>query len=213
MPRTGHDPPCSRSWPGRCYFNPRAPYGARPGFALITVWNIWISIHVPRTGHDDALFHLSHHRGISIHVPRTGHDRGAGRCGESTGISIHVPRTGHDEMRIVHEVQYMIFQSTCPVQGTTSAYELRLLVMGFQSTCPVQGTTSEIRKNRRRKCDFNPRAPYRARRDGTGAHCRRYPFQSTCPVQGTTRKQTRFCGLKKFQSTCPVQGTTAKMHK
>ena len=119
VPPTGHDPPCSRSWPGRCYFNPRAPYGARPGFALITVWNIWISIHVPRTGHDDALFHLSHHRGISIHVPRTGHD--LSRCSGSPAALL------------------------------------------FQSTCPVQGTTGRQRQRKTGHGDFNPRAPYRAR--------------------------------------------------
>ena len=163
VPRTGHDHTIDGDTTMLMIFQSTCPVqgttrgraGGRRGAE--------ISIHVPRTGHDDALFHLSHHRGISIHVPRTGHDRGAGRCGESTGISIHVPRTGHDEMRIVHEVQYMIFQSTCPVQGTTrTSYANTAGSTNFNPRAPYRARR-QIKLNLPRASNFNPRAPYRAR--------------------------------------------------
>ena len=56
-------------------------------------------------------------------------------------ISIHVPRTGHDEERDIDVITEEIFQSTCPVRGTTPAVHGRWVT----------------------HYHFNPRAPYGAR--------------------------------------------------
>ena len=83
----------------------------------------------------------------------------------SDRISIHVPLAGHD---IIYNVPFSlgknfnprapcgarpgrtilrcsaaeIFQSTCPLRGTTKADVIAILAAVFQSTCPLRGTTS-----------------------------------------------------------------------
>ena len=52
---------------------------------------------MPREGHDDfELYYQVTGFFISIHVPREGHDGGDGKWLNILGISIHVPREGHD---------------------------------------------------------------------------------------------------------------------
>ena len=125
------------------------------------------------------------------------------------GISTHVPRTGHDERVIRTQTRPAVFQPTCPVRGTT-----------FDSHLGDSRTS-----------DFNPRAPYGARRSGRGvgqraggisthvprtghdrtAHSGRKGniiFQPTCPVRGTTTMAQLSHAAPIFQPTCPVRGTT-----
>ena len=169
-------------------FNPRAPYGARRQ-AYITQQVIFeISIHVPRTGHDSLYtttsaiccrfqstcpvrgttaltLRLRLDRAISIHVPRTGHDRGARRVHNAEIISIHVPRTGHDWLGGLSRRSTLIFQSTCPVRGTTSRRTRgRWRSQNFNPRAPY-GARRRFRRFRHRVFPyFNPRAPYGARR-------------------------------------------------
>ena len=103
----------------RTYFNPRAPYGARPVQRADVGHVDGISIHAPLTGHDRTGDDDLQRHGISIHVPRTGHDGNGVGDGVEQGISIHVPRTGHDLPGHVVHVVLPGFQSTCPVRGTT----------------------------------------------------------------------------------------------
>ena len=101
-------------------FKPRAPYGAR--LAL----------------RGDQL-HVVH---ISNHVPRTGHDHLPSASPRPERISNHVPRTGHDACSTPSVMPGGIFQTTCPVRGTTPA-GCKLCSSAFH---------------------FKPRAPYGARR-------------------------------------------------
>ena len=79
------------------------------------------------------------------------------------------------------------FQSTCPVRGTT--------VDGFFNSGAIHISihvprTGHDRADTKALCewfDFNPRAPYGARRPCGGRRRCRSRFQSTCPVRGTTR--------------------------
>ena len=124
-----------------------------------------ISIHVPRTGHDEEDFNAAvQGLTISIHVPRTGHDSAERREGRyqrhfnprapygarrnrvdlhrcNFDISIHVPRTGHDDAMRYPDNPHYAFQSTCPVRGTTAIAYGTPVEPEFQSTCPVRGTT------------------------------------------------------------------------
>ena len=64
---------------------------------MITVWNIWISIHAPARG--ATVVHRTGYAtdGISIHAPREGGDEQAmPRAMRDMGISIHAPREGGD---------------------------------------------------------------------------------------------------------------------
>ena len=92
---TGRATPSSSS---PANFNPRAPRGARLGMRIGRLLTLWISIHVPREGHDLC--------------PRPARPR-------TDEISIHVPREGHDGGRRGGLPQRRQFQSTCPARGTT----------------------------------------------------------------------------------------------
>ena len=61
----------------------------------------FISIHVPREGHDETINRNRELKGqISIHVPREGHDAAITPFGARILISIHVPREGHDSAEL-----------------------------------------------------------------------------------------------------------------
>ncbi len=80
----------------------------------------WISIHVPREGHDAKPRPARGAKNISIHVPREGHDRLCVWQQLRLCISIHVPREGHDHNIDAEARELVTFQSTCPARGTTA---------------------------------------------------------------------------------------------
>ena len=58
----------------------------------------------------------------------------------------------------------IVFQSTCPLRGTTLLSSILPVVLEqFQSTCPLRGTTRLCAHLRFCQCYFNPRAPCGAR--------------------------------------------------
>ena len=79
-------------------FNPRAPRGARQDLSFCRLRQCYISIHVPREGHDIGAERAESKENISIHVPREGHDYDHMNQALSGVISIHVPREGHDPL-------------------------------------------------------------------------------------------------------------------
>ena len=79
-----------------------------------------------------------------------------------------------------------LFQSTCPLRGTTQKQPLPLRRWLFQSTCPLRGTTILSTMRRCLSPYFNPRAPCGARRTPLGTDAGPCEFQSTCPLRGTT---------------------------
>ena len=189
MPREGHK---FSSWSIRSlstHFNPHAPWWARQrdvDFGVIPktfqstcpargtttkrpyprLADAWISIHVPREGHDSdvGIFNQSTELFQSTCPARgtTGAARGAGAARR---ISIHVPREGHDMCSFILSVFAVpTFQSTCPARGTTNQDDnhgtyrkisihvpreghdiikttTTALTTRFQSTCPARGTT------------------------------------------------------------------------
>ena len=121
---------------------------------------------------------------ISIHVPHAGHDLCQRRSFFLLYISIHVPHAGHD-LESMPLCRHFIFQSTCPMRGTTCS-------------------SKKLSKDNH----FNPRAPCGARLKPVTKRVEVSIFQSTCPMRGTTREQGHAIDLSIFQSTCPMRGTT-----
>ena len=190
-------------------FNPRAPYGAR--------LNVYNYVYIPSVFQSTCPVRGTTHTSavpppsscISIHVPCTGHDS-AGRLKARTQIiSIHVPCTGHDTATSYQELLPAVFQSTCPVRGTTRRAAQSLHNgMEFQSTCPVRGTTRSTAKplaldniSIHVPCTGHDAAVVLLLIHGI-------TFQSTCPVRGTTTRKGGPRARSIFQSTCPVRGTT-----
>ena len=147
------------------HFNPCAPYGARR-----------IDVAGPILGTE-----------ISIHAPLTGRDLSRLSSSAARGISIHAPLTGRDQNRSDKLEQYREFQSTRPLRGATPGFGLQLLkpyisihapLTGrdhpwgdmccfpflFQSTRPLRGATAGLPLVHPPGQNFNPRAPYGARR-------------------------------------------------
>ena len=199
---------------GLCYFNPRAPYGARPARRRDVPLAGEISIHAPHTGRDRPETHaptpmkqfqstrpirgatifsgsLAHFKDISIHAPHTGRDPAPGW--RPPLRSYFNPRAPYGARHVVawrNTGEFAAFQSTRPIRGATMAYFPNTGRIVFQSTRPIRGATCGCRERMCATINFNPRAPYGARR-------RRYP------------RSGRAC---EFQSTRPIRGATAKMH-
>ena len=172
---------------------------------------------------------------ISIHVPLAGHDeRRCAFCGKEN-ISIHVPLAGHDEDLGEVVYKFKLFQSTCPLRGTTAARTILecALKLRFQSTCPLRGTTRLIRKSHR-KGVFQSTCPLRGttavacpvvRDDNISIHVplaghdfgliaiivNKKAISIHVPLAGHDRLPHQLLAVRQqFQSTCPLRGTTRR---
>ena len=102
-------------------------------------WRKEISIHAPRTGSDHG---KQRPQKPSKHFnPRSPH--GERRSQPSLlpmtlTISIHAPRTGSDLVDVFDGIRQLVFQSTLPARGATTA----------------------CRTRRRKPANFNPRSPH-----------------------------------------------------
>ena len=104
-------------------FNPRSPYGERPGCPWRSPPHQDISIHAPRTGSDEAHSHQA---------PREKYFNPRSPYGER-----------HRYLR--GPIYNFLFQSTLPVRGATFVMVYSLIDYSlFQSTLPVRGATTRL---------------------------------------------------------------------
>ena len=165
VPLAGHDVIWRTKILLSLHFNPRAPYGARHSDMMAMALVSEFQSTCPLRGTTAAALAPHGATAISIHVPLAGHDT----CSmwtrrELFRISIHVPLAGHDKLH-------------------STAISVSPL---FQSTCPLRGTTKLINQHKLRRKHFNPRAPCGARRRRQRKMDYEQIFQSTCPLRGTT---------------------------
>ena len=164
VPLAGHDATRQPRRPTERHFNPRAPCGARQVEIDEYAAQFQFQSTCPLRGTTQDAQRRERDHEISIHVPLAGHDYG---CDDGVVvaliISIHVPLAGHDQFSTYSGFVYLVFQSTCPLRGTTSHKRSTTDWCTFQSTCPLRGTTS--------RCCVD---------------CQQRGFQSTCPLRGTT---------------------------
>ena len=124
-----------------------------------------ISIHVPLAGHDQKNLGNSQGDCISIHVPLAGHDPRFEEMYDGFKISIHVPLAGHDlhhwagADRACISIHVPLAGHDCPLWSAWPQREV------FQSTCPLRGTTRPHLWIKRCERNFNPRAPCGARQN------------------------------------------------
>ena len=122
MPREGHDSAELNVLYINCYFNPRAPRGARPPVTCDCMpFRIVISIHVPREGHD-------HHRRQSM----------------LTKMNFN-PRAPRGARLLKHAAKFHNnqFQSTCPARGTTLGTAPIFLQLHISIHVPREGHDSK----------------------------------------------------------------------
>ena len=102
-------------------------------------------------------------------------------------ISIHAPHAGRDRLRRLPLTHEILFQSTRPMRGATTAEH--------------RPSTSQSY--------FNPRAPCGARRFRLANAIKHLLFQSTRPMRGATPMQQPMAQpVQQFQSTRPMRGAT-----
>ena len=196
-------------------FNPRAPYGARPGNIKAHNLCFLISIHAPHTGRDLVLciFDITsyHFNPRAPYGARPSHPRcatsptayfnprapyGARPAYQRPGrhlrrISIHAPHTGRDAIcgKTVQAAEH--FNPRAPYGARLSCLARARAYRRFQSTRPIRGATS--------KCFVFIR--------------KASVFQSTRPIRGATRKTSwTMCRRAGFQSTRPIRGATQSAH-
>ena len=176
---------CSRSFTRRD-FNPRAPRGARLEAVKDIERKAWISIHVPREGHDDSVRPSRSHRcAFQSTCPARG-------------------TTRHFSLRCTPAE----FQSTCPARGTTVSQQERGLPQAISIHVPREGHDRRGRDVPGAQPHFNPRAPRGARlQKDVGGEGLTY-FNPRAP-RGARLQCVKMCViLFLFQSTCPARGTT-----
>ena len=128
-----------------------------------------------------------------------------------TGISTHVPRTGHDSRISFTMRTCSIFQSTCPVRGTTRHH-----IFGganrknFNPRAPYGARPLHHCTTHYGRIHFNPRAPYGARPPKRARSWgRSWYFNPRAPYGARPDQQPMPPHPQRFQSTCPVRGTTS----
>ena len=130
-------------------------------------------------------------------------------CGRRTPISIHAPHTGRDRGDLSRLSYQALFQSTRPIRGATISSGTTPSANLFQSTRPIRGATRIERKIAKLEPDFNPRAPYGARR-AVGQHLLwRCQISIHAPHTGRDAIATQTVAANQFQSTRPIRGATA----
>ncbi len=129
----------------RCYFNPRAPYGARR--SVYYVYYVSMGYFNPRAPYGARRLSTCALLSIPDFNPRAPYGarrQRPGRPGRADFISIHAPHTGRDNPRKRHKANPKQFQSTRPIRGATGgAWYIDREHRTFQSTRPIRGATED----------------------------------------------------------------------
>ena len=211
-------------------FNPRAPYGARPGRVLEALRRYDISIHAPHTGRDAAipctpppgvLFQstrpirgatMEGHQYLRIRGhfnPRAPYGARRKRWGIALPVFHFNPRAPYGARlasTVIISMALRNFNPRAPYGARRRSTSKRRLATIFQSTRPIRGATTAWHRRCRQLHDFNPRAPYGARRHQT-AKARKPPlFQSTRPIRGATGYDKRLSAADGISIHAPHTG-------
>ena len=125
-----------------CYFNPRAPCGARLLWRWPLVCVCRISIHAPLAGRDCTFAQIVRIRDkFQSTRPLRGATSSRWPDWPAGCISIHAPLAGRDDAILRHDLLVSRFQSTRPLRGATIS-QCRVFIFSI---------------------NFNPRAPCGAR--------------------------------------------------
>ena len=128
-----------------------------------------------------------YHPGISIHAPHTGRDVFQVHAVlHHVAISIHAPHTGRDDPSSSSGALANTFQSTRPIRGATGGVVGGQALRAISIHAPHTGRDILLPWPATGPIDFNPRAPYGARRPLPATMSGIPIFQSTRPIRGAT---------------------------
>ncbi len=200
---TGGDMVSCGWWKRINHFNPRHPYGWRPGLsAFRTNGRLFQSTPPMLTASPKGFQSTPPIRVATSNVVF----KPCERLFQSTP-PIRVA-TG----TLSHVGWLSIFQSTPPIRVATMGLLIRFKGGGFQSTPPIRVATRLDDSNLITLCNFNPRHPYgwRRRHDIYLLCC--LIFQSTPPIRVATIDASGFGTFLQFQSTPPIRVATAPLY-
>ncbi len=235
-PHAGRDAcPAYHSQSRSCYFNPRAPCGARPQGARRMNIRAKISIHAPHAGRDGAasprvsvawIFQSTRpmrgatkstppscvHHLISIHAPHAGRDLRAGRDNLRQLISIHAPHAGRDGCSSSARTCWTNFNPRAPCGARRSRFSVAFPTethFNPRAPCGARPAAPPYRASSSQR-DFNPRAPCGARQLKPSSSPLAFSISIHAPHAGRDGHYSRDGAMDKiFQSTRPMRGATA----
>ena len=200
-------------------FDPRAPCGARPDDVEKQACLTRISIHAPLAGRDKEEKTKKAGYKISIHAPLTGRDK-CDHDGNRTTNRFQPtrPLRGATGGVVQLVARHTLFQPTRPLRGATRCSRPAASDSFISTHAPLTGRDGELceqparifisthapltGRDLDRRCrmarhgNFNPRAPYGARRPERLLSDGRNGFQPTRPLRGATVERcliARFC--------------------
>ena len=103
--------------------------------------------------------------------------------------------------------QSHVFQSTCPMRGTTTAAADRIVPIPISIHVPHAGH-DEIPGDYQGIYQISIHVLHAGHDSMVSFFVPFAPFQSTCPMRGTTTMSFFGNSSMLFQSTCPMRGTT-----
>ena len=232
-PHAGRD---KRSWTrcGRvCYFNPRAPCGARPHGPRRRRWDRRFQSTRPARGATLSAITAAAIPPFQSTRPARGATNQLAAQSTPFRISIHAPREGRDAAaQTIRPSGYQDFNPRAPRGARLTRFGTAVATRQISIHAPREGrdgvqgvkfTPEEIisihapREGRdysrcsSRYCsrNFNPRAPRGARPDSSAVRVLAGVFQSTRPARGATALPSAATSGRKFQSTRPARGATS----
>ena len=136
----------------------------------------------------------------------------APRAGAAAAISIHAPHTGRDaDGKSAIDVGQQ-FQSTRPIRGATKKHPPPIDNPNFNPRAPYGARRFAIWADLLHLQYFNPRAPYGARLLTGVLVVWLFRFQSTRPIRGATGTSFSLRVSREFQSTRPIRGATRSLN-
>ena len=142
---------------------------------------------MPLAGHDPARCPRKRaRRDFNPHAPCGARPCQARLLARLWIISIHMPLAGHDGEAICHPYVNFLFQSTCPLRGTTKVELGYPTAEDISIHMPLAGHDGLNTAANSAAIDFNPHAPCGARPWRPYTSAIPETFQSTCPLRGTT---------------------------
>ena len=142
------------------YFNPRSPYGERPGQSRVANRPFGFQSTLPLRGATVVGAGGEAGAGISIHAPLTGSDQPTGPPGQ---IAQHFnPRSPYGERPngCKAGMQPLRFQSTLPLRGATTSSTIAIPPSYISIHAPLTGSDDVPQILVSIPLDFNPRSPY-----------------------------------------------------
>ena len=121
-----------------------------------------VSIHAPRVGRDCPKCHVSQTGNVSIHAPRVGRDLFQLGSVVLVLVSIHAPRVGRDRRCLQSIRTATSFNPRAPCGARLYAVLALTMVILFQSTRPVWGATTAAKGD-------DPRGEFQSTRPVWGA--------------------------------------------